>query len=221
MAGINTNVGGTWKSISSVACPAVNGTRPNAQAIRIHNGTSWVDIWTSMKTMTLLSNSITRGNLFVYDNGAMQYSKSYAYNSGSPMGSMSGGGTMTFYLDGEWTNPTISFNYEGLYLYEVSTNNYASGSAGSVSVYHRTKGTSSGTTTTVLSKVGSTNFNVNNGIESGTTSKTLTGTYDRLGISFTIPTYSNYNYSSLSLSLSEIKIGTLKLRFPDSAGFYD
>lgn len=207
--------------IKSVMCPAVSGVRKEAQAVRIYRNSAWVDVWSNMKVMTLLSNTITKGNLYIYDTGSLQFGKSYGYNSGSPSGTMAGGGTITFYLDGEWVNPTISFGYEGLYLYEMSNSNYGAGSAGSISLYHRVKGSSSAGTTVVLSRVGGTDFNVNNGIESGTTSKTLTGTYDRLGIGITVPTYSNsYNFSTLTLSISELKIGTQKLRFPDSAGFY-
>ena len=202
------------KDIKSVMCPEVNSVRKEAQAVRIHNGSAWVDVWTSMKLMTLLSNNISKGTLYVYDDGSIGYSKSMFGT-----GSMGGGGTMVFYLDGEWTNPTITFDYEGNYMYEVSNGNYVAGSAGSISLYHRVKGSSSAGTTTVLSKVG-TDISVNDGVERGTSSKTLSGTYDRIGLSITIPSYSGtYNYAVLSLHVRELKIGTSKLGFPSSAEF--
>ena len=202
----------TYKSGAWVDIKGVN----NAQAVRVHNGTSWIDIWTSMKTMTLLSNSITKGMFYAYDNGSMQYSKSLQYGEGS----MTGGGTMVFYLDGEWVNPTITFDYSGNYMYETSNGNYISSSAGTVAIYHRVKGASSAGTTQVLSKVG-VDMSIDSGVERGSVSKTLSGTYDRLGISFTIPTYSNsYSFMVLMLSIGELKIGSQKLRFPESAEFY-
>ena len=203
------------KDIKSVMCPAVNGVRKEAQAVRIHNGSSWVDVWTSMKLMTLLSNNITKGTLYAYDDGSMGYSKSMFGGSGS----MSGGGTMIFYIDGEWTNPTITFDYDGNYMYEASSGNYLAGSAGSISIYHRVKGASSAGTTSVLSKIG-TDISVNDGVERGSASKTLSGTYDRIGLSITIPSYSgSYSYAVLSLHIRELKIGTSKLGFPLSAEF--
>ena len=45
------------KDITTVHCPG----GAEAQAVRIHNGTSWVDVWTNIKIMTLVSNGITKG----------------------------------------------------------------------------------------------------------------------------------------------------------------
>lgn len=201
----------TYKNNAWVDIQTVNG----AQAVRVYKGTSWVDAWTSMKMMSLLSNNITKGSLYVYDDGSMSYSKGMFSGSGA----MAGGGTMVFYLDGEWVNPTITFNYTGNYMYDMSNGNYAAGSAGSISIYHRVKGATSTGTTSVLSKIG-TDISVNDGVESGTATKTLNGTYDRLGISITIPSYSNgYSYAVLALKVGELKIGTTKLGFPTSAEF--
>lgn len=203
---IKTYKNGAWVDVQSVN---------NAQAVRVYKDNAWVDVWTSMKLMTLLSNSITKGMFYAYDDGGMQYSKSMM----SGTGSMAGGGTMVFYLDGEWVNPTITFDYAGNYMYEASSGNYVAGSAGSISIYHRVKGATSAGTTSVLSKVG-TDISVNDGVERGTASKTLNGTYDRLGISITIPTYSgSYSYAALSLGVENLKIGTTKLGFPMSAEF--
>lgn len=201
--------------IKSVMCPVVSGVRSEAQAVRIHNGTTWVDVWTSMKLMTLLSNSITKGTLYAYEDGSMGYNKSMFGGSGS----MSGGGTMVFYLDGEWVNPTITFDYDGNYMYEASSGNYIAGSAGSIAIYHRVKGASSAGTTSVLSKIG-TDISINDGVERGTISKTLSGTYNRLGLSITIPSYSgSYSYAVLALHIRELKVGSEKLGFPVSAEF--
>jgi hypothetical protein len=145
----------------------------------------------------------------------MQYSKTMA----SGTGSMAGGGTMVFCAEGEWVNPTITFNYEGSFMYESSTNTYVAGNAGSISLYHRVKGASSAGTTTVLSKVGKTGTN-NFDVDSGTVSKTLSGTFDRLGISVTVPTYSgNYSFATLILYISDVKVGTKKLGFKRSDAF--
>ena len=203
------------KDIQRVMCPAVNGVRPEAQAVRIHNGRAWIDVWTSLRLMTLLSNNITKGTLYVQTNGEMQYAKTMA----SGTGTMTGGGTMVFYLDGEWTNPTVTFDYEGAMLYEASSNVYATTSAGSISLYHRVKGGSTGTTT-VLSNLGKEYQGDDFNFEMGSASKILSGTYDRLGISITIKSFSaSYNYATMSVRVRNLKFGTQNIGFPMSAEF--
>lgn len=202
--------------IKSVMCPAVNGVRSEAQAVRVYNGSAWVDVWANMKTMTLLSNTITKGTFYAYDTGNMQYSKILADGTGT----MSGGGTMIFYLDGEWTNPTISFDYSGGVLYEIATNSYATTSAGYISIYHRVKGASSAGTTAVLQRLGANYSGYDFEYESGSASKTLTGTFDRIGLSITAHSYNwSYNFASMIIELSNVKFDTQQIRFPESAEF--
>ena len=202
--------------IKSVMCPAVNGVRSEAQAVRIYKGSTWVDVWSSMKIMKLLSNSITKGTFYAYDDGSIQYSKILADGTGS----MAGGGTMVFYLDGEWTNPTISFNYSGGVIYEKSTNVYATTTAGSISIYHRVKGASSASTTVALSRMGVDYTGNDFNYESGSVNKTLTGTYDRIGLSITALSYSwSYKFASMIIELDNLKFGTQKIGFPNSADF--
>lgn len=201
--------------IKSVMCPAVSGVRKEAQAVRIYRSGSWVDVWTSLRLMTLLSNNITKGTLYVQTNGEMQYAKTMA----SGTGTMTGGGTMVFYLDGEWTNPTVTFDYEGAMLYEVSSGSYATTSAGSISLYHRVKGGSAGTTT-VLSNLGKEYQGEDFNFEMGSASKTLSGTYDRLGISIFIKSFNtSYNYATMSVRVRNLKFGTQNIGFPKSAEF--
>lgn len=201
--------------IKSVMCPAVNGVRSEAQAVRIHNGSTWVDVWNSITYMSLISNSITKGMLSINSADAIQFSKT----AGGSMSTMAGGGTLVFSAEGEWVNPTITFNYEGGLLYEVSSGTYATTTAGSISLYHRVKGSSSASTTAVVPKVGTDAIN-NFYLDVGTVNKTLSGTYDRLGLSITIPAYNgSYTFASLSLSINTVAVGTKKLGFKRSDTF--
>ncbi len=206
------------KDISSVMCPAVNGTRSSAQAVRIHNGSSWVDVWSSIKIMALLSNTITVGSLYTYSDGGMQYSK-FRQNG---VGTLSGTGTLICYLDGEWTNPTISFDYFGGAMYDSSNNVMNMRSAGTISAYHRIKGSTNAGTTTILSSIGVSQTSNDVNYESGTASKTLSGTFDRIGLQITINSYSNpYSFGSVTLQLGKLKIGTQSIGFPASAEVFN
>lgn len=203
------------KDIKTVMCPAVNGVRPEAQAVRIHNGSAWIDVWSNMKIMTLLSNSITKGQLYVYTD-----SFSYHKSQGSGTGSTAGGGTMIFYVDGEWTNPTITFDFTGGFLYESPEYVWHVTTAGSISIYHRAKGATTAGTTTALSRMGIDYTGNDFDYESGSASKTLSGTFDRLGLSITALSYNNsYSFASTEISVRNVKFGSQKIGFPLSAEF--
>ena len=204
--------------IASVMCPAVSGTRSEAQAVRIHNGTAWIDVWAAIKNMTLLSNTITIGSLYVYSDGAMQYSK-FRQNG---TGTISGSGTIIFYLDGEWVNPTITFDYQGGAMYDSSNNTWNMRSAGTILAYHRVKGATTAGTTSILASIGVTQTSNDVNYESGSASKTLSGTFDRLGLQITINSYSiPYSFGSVLVSLSNLKFGTKRIGFPANAEFFN
>lgn len=205
------------KDIKSVMCPAVSGVRKEAQAVRIYRNGAWVDVWANMKPMTQLSNTITVGDMFVYADGSMQYTKFYSNGTGS----VAGGGTMIFYIDGEWTNPTITFDWVGGHLYDSAGYVWHSTNGGSISAYHRVKGATSAGTTTILSRMGIEYTGNDFNYETGSASKTLSGTFDRLGLSITVLSHNTpYSYASSTVSLSNIKIGTQRIGIPLSAEFF-
>ena len=204
------------KDITTVYCPAVNGVRSEAQAVRIHNGTSWIDVWTSIKIMTLLSNTITKGASDISTN--KRTLQLYKFMNGPSDGTQSGGGTVVVYLQGLWTNPTITFDYEGGFVYRTSQN--ASTNmvpAGSISLYCRKQGSSSASTTTAVSNVGTINAS---DFDKGSYSTTLTGTYDLIGLSITMNSFSGTYYDSLMyITVKNFNIGIQQVGFPDTLLF--
>ena len=202
------------KDFTTVWCPAVNGVRSEAQAIRIYNGSAWVDAWTNIKIMTVLSNSITGGfSDLTTDKRRLAL---YQYQKG-----IAGGGTVIVYLDGEWTNPIITFDWTGGTTYSLSGTLY-SVPAGSISLYHRVKGASSAGTTQVVSSVGDVTTG-SNGTKSGSYSGTLTGTYDRIGLSIYLSSYAGaFDNPFMQLVVNNFNIGVQKVGFPDALKYdYD
>lgn len=213
---IRTNL----KDIKTVMCPAVNGVRSEAQAVRIHNGTAWVDVWTNTKIMSILSSTITKGWCVVSeDNRDIQYHK---WMDGANNGSMAGGGTIIFYLDGLWTNPTITFTWSGSYMYQVNNLWYVI-SAGSISLYHRVSGATNAGTTSAVPQVGQTQSGTDNPQDaSGYYERTLSGTYDRLGLSITVNGFTGTRYGAyLTLFVYDLLFGEQKIGFPDAAAYDD
>jgi hypothetical protein len=165
--------------------------------------------------MTLLSNSITQGRCSVSNGG-----KGFAIDKMmfGDIGTISGSGTMVMYLDGEWVNPTVSFYYYGGFLYEVNGTSYLR-SAGSISIYHRVKGATSAGTTSIMANVGIDNSGFI-GHDSGDVSKTLTGTYDRLGLSISVKAYTGtFANGYLTIDLGNLKFGSQSVGFPTSVEF--
>lgn len=203
------------KDISTVYCPAVNGVRSEAQAVRIHNGTSWIDVWTNIKIMTLQSNGITRGaSSLSADKRILQL---YKFMNGPSDGTQTGGGTIIVYLDGLWTNPVIAFDYEGGFTYRTAPDISTTPNmvpAGSISLYCRRQGDTNASTITAVSNVGTINAP---DFDEGNYSTTLTGTYDRIGLSIYMNSFSGTYYDSLMLlTVKNFNIGIQKTGFPDS-----
>lgn len=206
------------KDITTVYCPAVNGVRSEAQAVRIHNGTSWIDAWTNIKIMTLLSNGITRGaSSLSTDKRTLQL---YKFMNGPSDGTQTGGGTVIVYLPGLWTNPAIAFDYEGGFTYRTAPDISTTPNmvpAGSISLYCRKQGSSSASTTSAVSNVGTINAS---DFDEGSYSTTLTGTYDLIGLSITMNSFSGTYYDSLMyIAVKNFNIGIQKVGFPDTLLF--
>lgn len=201
--------------INTIFCPVVNGVRPEAAAVRIYNGTAWTDVWTNIKIMTLLSNGITKGASSITDKNRTL--SLYKFMNGPSDGSQSGGGTIIVYLDGLWTNPAITFDYEGGFTYRTAPDISTTPNmvpAGSISLYCRKQGSSSASTTNAVSNVGTINAS---DFDEGSYSTTLTGTYDRIGLSIYMNSFSGTYYDSLMLlTVKNFNIGTQKAGFPDA-----
>jgi hypothetical protein len=207
------------KEIETVMCPAVNGARAEAQAVRIHNGTSWIDVWSNIKIMTMLSNSITKGfSLISNKNRKIQF---YKYMDGANNGTLLGGGTIVFYLDGLWTDPYIYFSWVGSYMYQVTNGTWYVSSGGQISLYYRKKGSTTATTEIVVNRVGEPQTGVDSPEDAyGEVEKTLSGTYDQLGLSIKVHGYSGTKYSAcIWVCVEEVMFGDQKIGFPNEAIF--
>lgn len=200
------------KDITTVYCPAVNGVRSEAQAVRIHNGSAWVDVWTNIKIMTLQSNTITGG--FSDISTDKRTLSLYQYQNGAE-GSLSGGGTVVVYLEGTWTNPAITFDWRGGLSYFINNTLYAVPS-GNISLYHRVKGASTAGTTTVVSDVGNSGVGIT-ATKEGSYSGTLSGAYDRIGLSIYLSSYAGtFDNAFMELTVKNFNIGVQKAGFPDA-----
>ena len=94
-------------------------------------------------------------------------------------------------------------------------------SAGSVSLYHRVKGATTAGTTTAIERIGQTQTDPDMvEPDEGTYTKTLTGTYDRLGLSITLNAFSgSYTSALMTLNVSNPVFGSQKIGFPASLAY--
>ena len=172
--------------------------------------------------MVKKSITVKNGWSNIKDNGLTYYYNKYE-DSGD--GSLSGTGEIVMYLEGEWTNPTISFDWEGGgYRSNASMSTWYTMKVGNIALYYRKTDGTEGTTTVVANMGRSTSGDdsLDTSNEKGSYSGTLSGTYDRLGISIEPTGYSSatgYYNAEMDIYVRNLKFNKQKIGFPESAKF--
>lgn len=210
--------GGAWQPPDNVQKHEA-GAWKDAEAVNRYNDGAWQEVWANVKLLTEQSNTITLGSLDISDDTlTASLFKFCDCWQGTWTGSMSGGGTIVFYLDGDWTDPEISFAWEGGCIYQqpAETGEFRRLSAGSISVYSRSTGGSESTQTAVQT-VGSTQLNCSD-LESGVYTGKLTGTYNRIGLSIYMSSFNQLD-GSMDLIVRDFLIDGKKIGFPLSSEF--
>lgn len=215
-----------WGDIEDLKTPEVNNARQSAECAKIYQNNAWEEVWAAIKIMVEKSNNIEYALLQVSDDGTkLDLWKFMDVYDGKTQGTLAGGGTIVFYVDGEWTDPTISFDWAGeMFRYNASSTTWYTASAGSVSLYTVT---ASGTEATVsaVDKIGDTASGTEGednhpGTPSGTYTAQLSGTYTRLGLSIKFNGWNGTYYrASNDLTVSNVKFNNTKIGFPKSSEF--
>lgn len=200
---------GAWQECEAV-CKPVNG--------------AWEEIWNAIKYLIKKSNTIRNGWGTVKD-GGLSYHYGKWEDEGGQDGDLSGSGDLVLYLEGEWTNPEISFDWEGgMVRSSADMETWYTGNAGDIAIYYRKSDGTEGTTTVVsgMGFVGSGGWDYDTELEEGSYSGTLEGTYDRIGISIEPTGYSSaagYWNASIDIYVRNLKFNNTKIAFPESAEF--
>lgn len=178
-------------------------------------------IWNAIRFMVKKTINVQNGWAFILDSGLTYYYNKYE-DSGD--GSISGGGEIVMYLEGNWTNPEISFDWEGGYSRSsADMETWYTGYAGDIAIYYRKSDGTEGTTTVVTNMGNPTSGeDIDTSNEKGSYSGTLNGTYDRLGISIEPSGYQSaagYYNANIDIYVRNLKFNGMKIGFPDSAKF--
>lgn len=174
-------VNGARQDLPCLDSPVIDGARREVAAVEKCVDGAWKEIWSAVKYMKELANTLPSGVTVGYVTGSASDRQGWAiwYFDGN-----TGSGSVTYYLDGEFVNPTVSFDYDGFFAYTPSgTQTYAT--VGKIDLYTRTTSGAESYTAAVSA------VNVTEGQESFST--TLSGTFDRVGIRFT---FNNWNVNS-------------------------
>lgn len=166
---LRTYVKEAWEDIADLQNPNVNGARETADVARIYQNNAWEDVWTSIRWMSQLESTFS-----VAEAGYSQ-SSSHDYTIWNVTSDYNDGGYATYYLEGDFSNPAVSFDWYGFFYYAVSDGSVHYAPAGSISLYTRTTG---GTESypSAVSNVGS-----DTDSDEGSFSTTLNGNFDRIG----------------------------------------
>ena len=159
--------------IQTIMCPAVNGVRPEADAVRIHNGTAWVDVWTNRRPVYMYEHSNTlRGKPSVY--AEARQTTVYEHPVWTIVSSYQQSvGVVGYMADVNLTNPVIRADTYGSVNYTNTTGTYnlQAGTMYIIGVL------SNGNNYTLhFTQLGN-----ENGSTQGVTEKVLEGTFVKLG----------------------------------------
>lgn len=172
------------------------GAEVEAEGVYAYKSGAEQEVWGSIKYMSELSNTLS-SNVdcgYATSNGIQVWSLSTFY-SGSASGSV------TYYLDGDFSNPHISFDWFGFFNYTTSSGEMRYAKAGSIDIYTRTKGGTANYTSAV-SSVGN-----SSGSDEGTFETTLSGNFDRVGFRITLSSYGG----TLNEALYDVNIGNFEI----------
>jgi len=151
-------------------------------ARRVISG-AWENVWEAIRYMSQMNNTLKSGTIVGYVQGTSSGKNDgwgiWYFESGN-----TGSGSVTYYLDGDFTNPTISFDYDGFFSSLIG-GEFRYASVGSLEVYTRTTSGSESYASAVSS------INVPDGHQNYST--TLNGTFNRVGFRFK---FQNWNVGS-------------------------
>ena len=155
-----------------------NGAEQDAEGVYTVKNGAEENVWSSIKYMKELSNTLKTAY-------AMYATASWHdYRIWSVGGrNKNDGGTVTYYLEGDFTDPTISFIYDGWYNYMTTSGSDRYASAGSIDMYYRT----TAGTEQYLGGVSSVNTSSS---EEQTYSMQLFGNYNRIGYRIDLASWS-------------------------------
>ena len=180
MALMTPEVNGARQELPCLESPEINGARQEVAAVEKYVDSAWQEIWSAMKWMQELENTLKVAGTGYGGSSAHDYEVWYVGGTDE-----NDGGYVTYYLEGDFTDPTLSFEYDGYYNYMTDTaDRYVS--AGSISRYLRTK---SGTEsyTEIISSVNTSDTG------SQAYSSQINGEYDRVGIKLDFSSWSGGN----------------------------
>lgn len=205
MAFMTPEVNGARQELPCLESPEINGARQEVAAVEKYVDGAWQEVWSNKKRMLELIRSAYYSTVgAVYDS-----SKEIGF---SLVCTQKHDTVEKFacYAEGEFVNPTIQFEYTGGLSYLNTNNNQIMYEAnGSMRIYTRTVNGEESYTSYLETADGNTSVGSKDGMESGTYSTTLNGTFDRIGIEISLLIASATYYSDLLgvMQITDLYIG--------------
>lgn len=215
---------GAWMEPEDSVKRYSNGAWVDCESAKRYKDGAWTEIWANVKIMTQTSNTIANGILQILDDGlTFNYFKWKDYYAGTWYGTQEGGGTINFVLDGSWVNPTLSFDWQGGFIYKTSQDGttWNRVSSGEISIYTKPADGGAGSSTIVVPTVGSTVSAANSvSDESGSFTRTIYGTFSRIGIGIYVSSFAGDFYNSaMTMIVKNFLVNGQKIGFPASSAF--
>lgn len=172
-----------------------NGAEIEAEAVYTRKNGAEEEVWSAIKWLEELAYSLSSNvdcGYATMGGGTVWSMTSYGEGSAS--------GSVTYYLEGDFSNPHITFGYDGMFIATLSSGKEQYAKACNIEIYSRTK---SGTTDyKTACSVGN-----SSGPTDGTYETTLSGEYDRIGIRITMQSWGDsFEYQIYDINISQIRI---------------
>ena len=227
---------GAWQECTTMK-KYVSGAWQSCNACKKYVSGAWQDVWTSSLTAIFGKSTLTasEGNYDCYgSNSDCPYGfNPYVYYDVNEI--MDGSGYVQFYVDGNWTNPKIEFDWKGFYYHDFSSGaRWNSYKAGTISVLYGQSSSSNLTEKVVVDTIRASDkygYYTNKydtaswDAATGQVSTTLSGTFTRIGFRIKLysfieanPDYSENNDTSYEagndIMIYNTKINGVNIEFP-------
>lgn len=162
-----------------------NGAEVEAEAVYMVKDGAEEEVWSSMDVMYVYSCSIANGQIEIKNRKCSFCFDKYE-DKEQQYGSLSGGGSIVFAIDGEWVNPTFSFDWIGGLNYCNNTySQFFQGDMGTISMSYRKANGYTNTNATVVTVGGQERSSTGWVLSYGSKSWAITDTVAQLRITFT------------------------------------
>lgn len=212
---------GAWQEPENTVQRYANGAWQEAEASYRNINGAWEEVWSAIDVMYVYSCSLTNGTIEIA-NKKRSFCFDRFEDKEQQYGSLSGGGSIVFAIDGNWTNPKFTFDWNGGLNYCNNTySQFFQGIMGTISISYKNASGSVITSGNVINVGGQYTDSSGWALSYGSSSTTLSGTISQIRITFSPKDLtSTYWNGGMECEIYNVKIDGEQIGFTPDAESY-